>query len=189
MQGLHVFQNRLFAIVANNLEGMEIWRMSTNGQSWERVLTGGSGDSSTQDTGGLEVFNGYLYAGARNDETGGKIFRTNNGATWETVVSAGFGDPAYIKNVKIDALYAYRGRIYAVTTNEEKGAEIWSSSDGVDWQANMTGGFGDPANSGTFWSNGTTVFQDRLYVTMANVAKGAQVWGMLDRIFLPMVRR
>ncbi len=100
----------------------------------------------------LEVFDGQLYAGTQNynsglgSSLGAQVWRSPDGTTWEKVVDAGFSD---VDNWGVGGLVTYRGQIYAITNQyhyadsaETRGMEVWRSSTGnlnswerVGWHA------------------------------------------------------
>ncbi len=185
--GFGEFNGRLYASIYNETDGMEIWRMNEAGTAWDTVESGGLGDARTYDPGSFAVFNNELYLGARNEETGAKLWKTGSGnsGTWYMITGDGFNNAA---NVKIESLFPFNGRMYAVTGNQE-GVEVFVTDDGGDWQPYMTGGFGDLFNNGTLWSSATTVFNGSLYIGTWNGAKGGQIWQMLNQVYLPMTLR
>ncbi|MCD4750533.1 MAG: hypothetical protein K8R59_14275 [Thermoanaerobaculales bacterium] len=56
-----------------------------------------------------------------------------------SVVSGGFGNP---DNIMIRHLEPQGGDLFAVTFNEQKGAEVWKSQTGIDWTLVHQGGIG-----------------------------------------------
>jgi hypothetical protein len=132
------------------------------------------------------VFDGYVYAGTRNDTTGAQLWRFRDGTTgWTPVIGHGFGDG---NNVKIESLAVFEGALFAVTANPTTGAEVWRSTDGLTWRQANRDGFGDPHNTKTLWSNASAVFNDSLYIGTYNGVAGGELWKALSpQLFLPLL--
>ena len=114
--------------------------MVRRGRPWPRA---GFGDAANQQTGGLTVFNGYLYVGTRNDTIGGQIWRSANGTDWAPVGAPGLGDS---NNVTPDGLIVFQGQLYVFEGNLVTGIEAWRSPDGTHWTQINPDGFGDSSN-------------------------------------------
>ncbi|MBN1890130.1 MAG: hypothetical protein JW850_19185 [Thermoflexales bacterium] len=100
------------------------------------------------------VFKGYLYAGTRTDEDnlGAQIWRFSQAShTWELVAQGGIANP---DNAAISAMAIHNGVLYVGTTNRNdgggdgypNGAELYASSDGVNFEQLWGGGL-------TTWQN------------------------------------
>jgi len=98
---------------------------------------------------------------------------TEDGSVWEEVITPGFGTTS---NCGIVALAEYRGQLYAMTRNEEAGAEIWrSGADGTWEQVLFAGGesngvYGNPWLT-SMWGS-MIVFKDRLYCGFSSGHQG-----------------
>lgn len=114
----------------------------------------------------------YLYAGSLSSDAA--LWRTATGepGDWEKVWS--YGDRGSIR-----ATAVHNGLLYfSVLPGGEIGngapAEVWAH-DGVNtWQI-VNDGFGDPTNGGA-WTMAS--FNGYLYVSVANVVQGFEVWKM-----------
>jgi hypothetical protein len=194
--GLAEFNNALYVAIEgyNGGAGMRVLRTS-DGVNWAPANTPGFGNKDNYASGGFGVHQGYLYAGTRNNVTGGQIWRTADGGNWAQVATPGFGDPL---NYKIEGFVAAHGTLFAFADNDITGAEVWSSSNGVDWEASNQPGFGSANNKAVaLWSNGSGVLANQLFLGTFNQEVGGQVWSarvreigpLTERRFLPMTFR
>ena len=161
--------------------GPQVWRTAT-GTAWEDVtppaLIGGHNWLLYT----LAEFNGYLYAGTYADNAhGAEVWRTANGTDWTRVVENGFDNDLY--NTSVLSLMAFNGNLYASTrhgdwisdshTDGPLGAEVWRTSDGLNWTRVNTPGFGDASR---YRIETMQVFQNQLYAYVWGGSGGAQVW-------------
>jgi predicted amidohydrolase YtcJ len=139
---------------------------------WRQVNVNGFGDPSAKVVSTLEVFDGQLYAGTANWETGAVIWRTDDCTTWTAVTEPGFGDAYTNTNPAIVDMIVFDGQLYAGVGWDGAPGQIWRSTDGAAWQAVNTDGFGDESN----WAiSNLVVFESVLYAGTAN-DNGAQIW-------------
>ncbi len=96
----------------------------------------------------------------------------DDGSAWIQVNAAGFGSTA---NYSVSAMAEYNGFLYAMTRNEEAGAEIWRY-DGTAWQQVL---FADNETNGIYgnpWINNLwgdmVVFQGKLYCAFSSGVQG-----------------
>ncbi len=178
--------------------GGEIWRTG-DGEHWQKVVSGGFGDTNNYAILGMSVFDQNLYAGTyywdfQSHRPGrAQLWRCplssgcDEQSDWEQVVGDGFGDSA---NYAIEGVISQNGMIYAITRNRETGIEVWRSAtgDAGDWQQIGFGGFGDANNYQTYWGHAITAYQNNLYVGTINGGNGGEVWGYLPtHLFLPVM--
>ena len=183
------FNGKLYAGVWNSTPnppytdtGGEIWR-SSNGTNWEAVMQGGFGDRYNGEVMRLATFNGQLYAGTWSYTTthGAEIWRSDTGdlGSWSRVVSNGLGDAS---NEAVLTMEEFNGALYAGTYSwgdVPNGADIWRTTDGLNWTAVITNGFG---YTGTYAVSSLEPFGDYLYAgigrrdpsTWSN--PGGQIW-------------
>ena len=141
---------------------------------WKQVNINGFGDQRNSGIWTLARFDGQLYAGTYNPDTGAQLWRTGN--SWTAVFTDGFGS-AY--NVGIDHLVEFKGDLYAGTCNEtdsgSNGGQIWRSDTGNpgDWQMVASGGFTSTNNSEAFRF---AVFNNQLYAATWNPTDGGELW-------------
>ena len=165
---------------------VQVWRSATGDlDSWEPITLDGFGDPNNKSTGGLAIFRGYLYVGLLNyDESlepeypfpGGQLWRSRTGdpGGWEPVTLDGFGNP---NNIKIESLYRFMGRLFAITYNEITGVEVWVTHKGQNWDLMSDPGFGKgDCNWATLWSNATVATRDGLFVGTWNYCEGGEIW-------------
>ncbi|NUM53671.1 MAG: hypothetical protein HUU46_08510 [Candidatus Hydrogenedentes bacterium] len=114
----------------------------------------------------------YLYAGSLSADTALWRSATGEPGDWEKVWS--YGDRGSIRAVAV-----HNGLLYfAVLPGGEIGngapGQVWAH-DGVDTWPIVEDGFGDPTNGGV-WT--MAPFNGYLYVSLANIVKGFEVWKM-----------
>jgi hypothetical protein len=176
------FNGDLYWGVWNGVTGAQLWR--TDGITTTAIITNGFGITENQAVSSLAVFGDNLYAGIWNDQ-GAQVWKSGNGTDWEQVI-VGFEVPA---NFKENALEVFNGKLYLVIENDETGLEVWRTSNGTDWEQVGFNGFGDGANTWSYWDNATTVFKGKLYVATFNWLTGGEVWQMTGdnhMTYLPM---
>ncbi len=73
---LEVYAARLYLVVGNRVTGMEVWR-TQNGTAWERVVSGGFGNSHNVAPywdNSVTVFQERLFVGTQNYAEGGQVW-------------------------------------------------------------------------------------------------------------------
>ncbi len=136
----------------------------------------------------MAVFEGNLYAGLSNMETGAELWQTSNGTTWTQVNVDGFNDT---NNRRVITLAEFDGQLYAGTQNYNPslgvsfGAQVWRSPDGMTWEKVVDAGFGDADNWGV---GGLVVYRVRFTPSPTSYhyadpteTKGMEVWRSYDR--------
>ena len=83
---LRTIDGYLYAGVANQEDGAQIWRLDEN-DNWVSLMDDGFGEDYNIGVFDLVQFNGKIYAGT----FGGEIWRSQNGDSWNRVVTGGFG--------------------------------------------------------------------------------------------------
>jgi hypothetical protein len=156
--------------------GGTVWQ-SPDGILWYQVSNPGFGDPNNISVSPASEFNGEVYAGTTNDETGGQVWRSPDaGATWLPANPGGFGDP---NNLTVTPNEVFNGQIYAGTDNQTNGGQLWRSIDGVNWVQVANNGFGDP---NTVQIQPTLVSGGFLYVAATNLVTGGQIWRSADGV-------
>jgi hypothetical protein len=167
-----VLKDILFASTWES-NGTEIWK-TTNGIDWKLSTTPGFGN--TNNIGGIasEIFNGKLYWGTLNFDTGAQIWRTD-GIKYKQVMGDGFGSP---DNVGITALEVFDDFLYAVTGNQIR-IEVWRTSNGVKWEnVLILPMYLYPLDD--ILINGLEVLDGYLYLIVRNDVTGLDVWRTPD---------
>lgn len=193
-----VFEDQLYlGMEADNLLGARLWRTRKgirdpqSQQDWEEVAANAAGlpfgvaDTAQADhIDSLGEFQGWIYASLANrsgSPQGTLVFRSPTGdpGTWEdalAVVGSGFGKA---QNENFKDMQVFDGQLCGGTWNETDGAEVWCTTDGLDWQQKNRSGFGEPQNS-VIWSG--HVFEGQLYFGVQSAsADGSQPQGRLYR--------
>ena len=168
--GMVEFDGALYAAVESAAPA-QIWQ--TYGGAWTTIVSDGFGESNTTLTGGMEVFNGYLYVGAGNTSSGAQLWRTSNGNTWQKVLTPAFGD---MNNQQVEMVSVFGNQLYISLQNEATGIEIWRSADVVNWEQVNQDGFGDKNNTSSNASNAAAGFFGQIYVGVLNSADGGELW-------------
>ncbi len=167
------FKDKLYAGVWNSTPyppftdtGGEIWR-SSDGKTWEEVMSGGFGDRYNGEVMTLASFKDHLLAATWSYTTthGAEIWRsaTGDAGDWTRVVTNGFGDAA---NETMLSMLQVGDYLYASTYNwdgnarKSHGGEIWRTQDGEHWERVVSGGFGDASN---YAISGMAIFDGGLY--------------------------
>jgi hypothetical protein len=127
-------------VADSDLHGVEKFANGT--PNWQQVSINGFGDLANGKILSLAVFDGKLYAGVENGNTGGQIWESADGINWTAIVSDGFGDST---NNGIDHMLAFGTNLYVGTENyydddpdpavedwQTNGAQLWRF-DGTDW--------------------------------------------------------
>jgi DNA-binding beta-propeller fold protein YncE len=115
----------------------------------------------------LEEFNGQLYAGTANWETGlAQVWRSPDGRTWSAASQPGFGDA----NPAVITMKSFAGKLYAGTGWGSSAGQLWRY-DGTSWEKVADNGFGSGLSMDTM-----TVFKSMLYVCAGSGVAGFQVW-------------
>lgn len=189
VSGFATFKDALYIAIESWWDpgySAQVWRSATGDpDSWEPVTLDGFGDPNNKSTGEIANFRGYLYVGMLNfDETllpeypfpGGQVWRSRTGdpGSWQPVTLDGFGNP---NNIKIESLYRFMGRLYAVTYNEITGVEVWVTHEGEIWEPINEPGFGKgECNWATLWSSATVATRQGLFVGTWNYCEGGEIW-------------
>jgi len=110
-------------------------------------------------------------------------FSALDGTIWEQVSLLGFGNE---NNLSVIAMTEYQGRLYAMTRNDEEGAEIWRTA-GTSWEqvlfpnGETRGVYGNPGINNLFAD--MIVFQDKLYFGFSSgfqgnalKSSGCEIW-------------
>ncbi len=133
---------------------------------------------------GLASFNGNLYAGTTRwadvdvVNINSAVYQSKDGKNWKKVSPDGFGDP--IHNTTIYGMVVFRDKLYVGTGDYFGGedpshgtSQLWRTSNGVNWEAVDTSGFGDPNN---FFFSNLTVYRGMLYGAVVNAGMGVQLY-------------
>jgi hypothetical protein len=168
---LTVFKGYLYASTGRG-NAAQIWR-SVNGVNWGPVVNAGFGDPDIVDLTVMVEYDGWLYVGARKQDSQAQIWRTYTGdgnlSNW-TQVAVG-ADPA-----RVTGLAVFGGDLYAaVQSDTGAAAQIWRSFGGGSgsWTTEVSDGFGNP---NTILTGGMAVFGGYLYVGAGNTASGARLF-------------
>lgn len=137
---------------------------------WKQVNISGFGNPNSFSVNRISVFDNHMYAGTRNDTTGGELWLSSDGNTWNQATIGGFNT---ISNLALLPGEAFKGYLYMGTHNPTQGAEIWRTSGGDSWEQVVDGGFNGAANASV---ERVVVFKDMLYATVNNDVTGVEVW-------------
>ena len=165
----------------------ELWR-SQNGTTWTKVFDDGLGQAGNTDVAAMAEFRGQFYIGLRNLTSGGQVWRSTNGTTFTPVFTDGLGKTA---NRGAYGLFVLGDHLVVTLANLTTGAEIWVTPDGSTWSPVMLGGWdkGGANAWADYYDKAAVAFRDALYVGSVNETDGGEVWQMMKRTFLPLIRR
>lgn len=135
-----------------------VWRLENNG-SWSSVSDLGFGDDTNVEIDAMAVFKDHLYAATFTfvcddpdcdtwHTNGPQFWRTADGTTWQNVTPSGSIGSDYRW---VPTMFATNDYLYAALDRGNLnllGAEVWRTTDGVNWQKIASGGFDDPYNTG-----------------------------------------
>ncbi|MFV2045234.1 MAG: SMP-30/gluconolactonase/LRE family protein, partial [Anaerolineales bacterium] len=167
LPSLEVFGDQIYAGTWNFFGGTaQVWR-SPDGRSWSDFSPSWPADNSTVFD--MQPFGLQLYVATAND-LGGQLWRTD-GSAWEQIAGDGYGDS---NNFAVNALAVFGNDIYAATSNDVTGTEIWRSTTGNagDWAQVNVDGFGA---AGTGRDVALDVFGGKLYVGLSRNGV-AELW-------------
>lgn len=178
-----IFNGYLYWGVGNAVTGAQLWR--TDGITTTAVITDGFGSLANEAVSSLALYHDMLYAGISSFQNGVQIFRSTDGTDWLNVP----GDFTHPQANAVNALEEYNGQLYLFVQNDATGLEVWRSANGLDWAQVGFNGFGDAANTITYWDNATLVFKDKLYTGVQNWPEGVEVWQLseVQNTYLPLV--
>ncbi|MBN1873125.1 MAG: hypothetical protein JXA33_02770 [Anaerolineae bacterium] len=180
-----VFDGRLYlGMEADNTLGARIWRtkadivVPSHQADWEEVAADAAGFPFGSDNleqhdhiDSLAVFKEYLYASTANRSatptSGTMLYRSITGdvGSWTSVTDAGFGN-YHNENFKDMIVFSDKDTDWLCggTWNEDTGAEVWCSEDGITWTQKNLGGFGATKNNTAttvIWSS--AIYSHALY--------------------------
>ncbi|HKY53726.1 MAG TPA: hypothetical protein VJM08_05430 [Anaerolineales bacterium] len=158
----------LFAILTI---AFPVTQAAARSDGWQQVNINGFGDPQTNGVISLEVFQGRLYAGTANWNTGGHVWRWQKDGEWQQVSEAGFGSGS--ANPAIIDLVVFKGKLYAGMGWAESPGQVWRSTDGTNWQPVTTDGFGDGANIAI---TNFALFRGMLYAGTGTIGSDVQIW-------------
>jgi hypothetical protein len=179
---MEVFHDQLYAtigLVCSNYYGGMIVRTS-DGETWEPVVTDAFGYSATQGVNILGVFSDTIYAGTADMTNGLHIWRSSTGdaGDWEDVTPSNLVMPAqYFANdfqVYHDMLFLATG---VITVSGE--SQLWFTEDGITWEEGPMEIF---ACEPDCFAGNLEVFSDTLYMGTYNFISGGELWRTTDGI-------
>jgi hypothetical protein len=97
-------------------KGAEIWR-NDGGQQWTQVYQANKNDTGFRI---IQNYDGYIYAGTANSNTGAEVLRSKDGINWEKCPG---WTPSSVNN-SVRTFGTYNGELYLGTENES-GGELW----------------------------------------------------------------
>ncbi len=138
--------------------------------NWTQVNINAFGNVANLAIWSMQVFNGKIYAGVQNADTGAEIWRTGNGTAW-----APFSTPSYGADAVMD-MEVFGGKLYAGLSNSYNGGELWRT-DGTSWEQLTGNGFDDPNN---YAINALAVYGGQPYAATSANDKVMKVYRTTD---------
>lgn len=139
------------------------------GTSWTQINTTDFGDSGNTGALSLADFNGQLYCGTANGNTGTEVW-AYNGSSWTQVNIDGFGDNQLWD---CNRLCVYNSTLYAGIASSYDGCRIFRYNGGTSWNQINTQGFGDSEND---YALSMTSWNGYLWCGTENTTTGSEVW-------------
>ncbi len=179
---MQVFQGQLCGGTGNRIFGAQVW-CTSNGSAWSQKNTSGFGNSDNNTIWSGLVFSNTLLFGVQNinntpnnaNDDFGVLYQTSNlngKPTWTPVFTGTAGSN------RIDLLGVFDGELY-ISDRSPNGIAIFRSptARAGSWvQANIPGmALNRPNNTNTI-VDGAVVFNNELYVSVANTTTGVEVW-------------
>lgn len=162
-------------------------RRTSDGVNFETLVSNGFGNPKNSAIHAFQDFNGAIYAGTQNDDTGLEVWRTFDGTTWENVVGPLAQTPggfAHEKSGSTMDFEVFNGNLYLGDINAFGGFGVWATPDGITWQQIGTDGFGITGNDYA-WQ--FAVYENALWLGTLNSAAffnpgntGGSVWRSFD---------
>ena len=171
-----VFGSYIYASTGRSANAAKIFRSLTGASgTWAPVVNTGFSNPDNHDIPALAVYNGKIYAGVTNTETGVQIWSSFNGGgsinDWDPVPPTETG-PA---PSSLTGLAVFDGALYGAVQSEGP-IQIWNTYS-TDWAPVNSDGLGD-ANNTT--AGGMAVFGGYLYVGVGNTTSGAKLYRTND---------
>lgn len=118
----------------------------------------------------------HLYAGSMSQDPA--LWRTSEGdeGTWEKIWS--YGARGSIRSMAVHNGLLYFGVLPGGEIGDGSPSQVWAHN-GTDTWLVLNDGFGDPSNAGVWTMNS---FNGYLYVSVANVLEGFQIWKMANAV-------
>jgi len=162
----------LFRVLTDRLDGRD--------PPWERCAPSGFGDRRNRAVTSLAAFNGHLYAGCYNPDTGPEVWRSPDGApgSWRQVNRDGWGLPSLSDATR---MLVHDGFLYVSTESlrvRGRGCRIFRTAGRLappfdQWEEVCPPGFGSPRNINVW---GLGVEAGRLIAATWNSDQGFEVW-------------
>jgi DNA-binding beta-propeller fold protein YncE len=161
-----VFESVLYA--STWADGTEIWR-TDDGINWEIFAEAGlNEDLKNVAAISSETYNGYLYWGVANWETGAQLWKTDGNLITQVISD----DLETSYNYAVSALSSFDGYLYASLVNDN-GIEVLRSNDDLTWESIL---LLSDEGSGAHARAGLEVNQNELFLIAQNSQTGTEVW-------------
>jgi hypothetical protein len=182
-RSMAVCNGRLYAGTDNVTNGAELWSTS-DGANWTPILTAGGISPDLRSIRALFCANfggtDYLYIGMMATTGAGTVLRTTDDVNFEQVTTDGFGRAG---NKSIHTFGWFNGALYAATSNQTNGLQVWRTSDGLNFEILVGPGSATPGGFDHESSNAPMDFQEfngRLFLGDINALGGFGLWATAD---------
>ncbi len=141
MKTMTVYNEKLYAGVANQSEGAQIW--SFDNKNWKQVNSSGFGSKDNVAISVMAAYENNLYTGTTN-ANGGEVW-SFDGQDWRCLHSGKFGD---VLSKTIQSMAVYKGKLYVGLWDQvtSRPTEIWVYDGEASWELVNEPGFGSPHN-------------------------------------------
>ncbi|HTO99940.1 MAG TPA: SMP-30/gluconolactonase/LRE family protein [Anaerolineales bacterium] len=137
-------------------ENQRVEKYAAGYPNWTQANVNGFGNVGNIGVSTLKVFNGQLYAGTQNQDSGVEVWRSSDGTSWTPFSPPSTGADAVM------SMEVFNNRLYIGTSNGA-GGDIWST-DGASWSQVVSNGFQDGNN---YIIDAMAVFSGNLYAATA----------------------
>lgn len=139
---LLTYNGQLWAGCATGGSRAELWKYNSATTNWTQEAIMGF-DDANNGIYSLVEFQGDLYIGTSN-AAGAEVWqRDGTTGAWTKVTQNGFGNA---QNQIAYTMRVYNDVLYVGTLNEDTGAELYATSDGIAWELVFANGFDDTTN-------------------------------------------
>jgi len=160
----------LYVGIINTTDGAEVWEYDPAAvptPTWTQIAVTGFGNSNNTGIYGLVEYNNNIYAGTKNEDTGGAEVWQYNGTIWTEITTTWDAT-----NTIARVMTVFENRLYVGLVNDTEGAQIWTYN-GSDWEQKAVDGFGDTNNTSP---PSMAEINNLLYVGTTNTGTGTEVW-------------
>lgn len=171
-----VYNNQLFIGTHNLDQGAELWRRTSDTAAspgpYKAIAVAGFGDTGNNSVRSMAVFNGKLYIGTANNESGAKLYRFDAGTDTLSLVAM-IGKNRKTANV-VSELVPMGDHMWIFTWGGSIGLGAFRMDRQERIEEASMGSVGTDANNSGIMSS--AVLNGKIYVGTVNLLQGAQMF-------------